>query len=306
MKMFNKGIVLDISGDKVSILTKDGEFLYVSKNLVIPEIGEEYEGLLYKNNFVDIFKFRPQKFITAASILLIFSSLVVYNVFFSVYETYEIKINPDIKLYTNRIGHVIKTEYLNKDGSILLSKLSLKNKDIESALEDIVITAKDLNYLNKNNSNVSITSSKGIEKTFPKVEETVATYKEEFKHSQNIKDNIENAKNNNVPASLKENENQDKESTDSLKDDIKDNNSNSHKDRTITNESIENSNNNNNSDSNKNDYKFNEKKDTNSKPDNSNTHKNNNLTNDKDKDSDNNSCSSLNYNNKKDKHKNKE
>lgn len=229
--MFKKGLVLDIESNKVSILTNDGEFLYVLRNFITPEIGQEYEGKLYKDNFsfLQNFKLKSHKFITAATLLLLFNGLIAYNLLFSVYETYEVKINPDIKLYTNRLGKVIKTEGVNEDGNIVLSKLSLKSMSIESAVESIVVLSKDLNYLNENNSQVSVKSSDGIEKIFPNVEGRVSTYNEDFKRNKNSDDKLSPSENSNTAPALKENNKHIKDQEDSFKDNNSDSNSTKNK-----------------------------------------------------------------------------
>ena len=230
IQMFKKGLVLDIESNKVSILTNEGEFLYVVRNFIAPEIGEEYEGKLYKDkfSFLQNFNLKSHKFITAATLLLLFNSLIVYNLLFSVYETYEVKINPDIKLYTNRIGRVIKTEGVNEDGNIVLNKLSLKNMSIESAVESIVVLSKDLNYLNETNSQVSVKSSDGIEKSFPNVEERVSTYNEDFKRNKNSNDKLAPSEDSNTAPALKENNKHVEDNDDSSK------NTNSHSNNSNT------------------------------------------------------------------------
>lgn len=120
--------------------------------------------------------------------------MLVYNLFFSVYDTYEVNINPSIKLYTNRVGKIIKSEGLNQDGVKLLSNINIKNKDIESGLETIVDEAKKLNYLNENNYNVSITDSKNENKDFSKLNKKITEYQKELKNKNNsIIENKENS-----------------------------------------------------------------------------------------------------------------
>lgn len=190
--MIKKGMVLEVSNAKVGIMTTEGEFFYVAKNHTNPELGDEYEGKLYKSK--NFFNFKPKVFLTAASIVLVFNALLVYNLFFSVYDAYEVNINPSMKLYTNRVGKIIKIEGLNQDGVELLSNINVKNKDIESGLEAIVDEAKKLNYLNENNYNVSITDSKNENKDFSRLNKKIAEYQEEFKNKNNsIIENNENS-----------------------------------------------------------------------------------------------------------------
>lgn len=190
--MIKKGMVLEVSNAKVGIMTTEGEFFYVAKNHTNPELGDEYEGKLYRSK--NFFNFKPKVFLTAASIVLVFNALLVYNLFFSVYDAYEVNINPSMKLYTNRVGKIIKIEGLNQDGVELLSNINVKNKDIESGLEAIVDEAKKLNYLNENNYNVSITDSKNENKDFSRLNKKIAEYQEEFKNKNNsIIENKENS-----------------------------------------------------------------------------------------------------------------
>jgi hypothetical protein len=190
--MIKKGMVLEVDNGKVGIMTAEGEFFYVVKNHTLPELGDEYEGKLYRSK--TFFSFKSRVFLTAASIVLAFNALLVYNLFFSVYDTYEVNINPSIKLYTNRVGKIIKSEGLNQDGVKLLSNINIKNKDIESGLETIVDEAKKLNYLNENNYNVSITDSKNENKDFSKLNKKITEYQKELKNKNNsIIENKENS-----------------------------------------------------------------------------------------------------------------
>ena len=182
-------MVLEVDNAKVGIMTAEGEFLYVVKNHILPELGDEYEGKLYRSK--TFLNFKSRAFLTAASIVLIFNALLVYNLFFSVYNTYEVNMNPSVKLYTNRIGKIIKAEGLNQEGVTLLSKINVKNKDIESGLEAIVDEAKKLNYLNENNYNVSITDSKDQNKDFSRLNKKISEYQKEF---LNKKDSITETK----------------------------------------------------------------------------------------------------------------
>lgn len=208
-------MVLEVDDSKVGIMTNEGEFFYVVKNNILPELGDEYEGRLYKSK---TFNFKPRVFLTAASIVLICNALLVYNLFFKVYDTYEVNMNPSMKLYTNRLGKIIKTEGLNQEGVTLLSNVNVKNKDIENGLEAIVDEAKALNYLNEDNSKVSIKDSKNQNKDFSELNKKINDYVEE---SKSTKDTINKSKENSSG--------KDKEDSDKVND-TKDNNTTNNND----------------------------------------------------------------------------
>lgn len=150
-----KGIVLEINKDNVIVLSNSGEFLCIKKNKTIPIIGEEYSGTIYK-------KTNYLKTLTlVASFVLFISMTVIYKMYYEVYNTIEISINPSIRLYTNRNNNIIKIEGVNEDGKILLSKTkNLKGEDSEQAIIDIIETAANLNYLSPNNPTVKIHAEK--------------------------------------------------------------------------------------------------------------------------------------------------
>lgn len=47
--MIKRGMVLEVDNAKVGIMTAEGEFFYVVKNHTLPELGDEYEGKLYRS-----------------------------------------------------------------------------------------------------------------------------------------------------------------------------------------------------------------------------------------------------------------
>ena len=153
--MTKKGIVLEINKDNVIVLSNSGEFLCIKRNRNTPIIGEEYSGSIYKKkNYL-----RP---ISLAACLILFVSMtVVYKMYYEVYNTIDIAINPSVRLYTNRKNNIIKTEATNEDGKVLLSKTKdLKGENSEKAIIDIIESAANLNYLNSNNPVVQIHAEK--------------------------------------------------------------------------------------------------------------------------------------------------
>lgn len=270
--MIKRGMVLEVDNVKVGIMTAEGEFFYVVKNHTLPELGDEYEGKLYRSK--TFFSFKPRVFLTATSIVLAFNALLVYNLFFSVYDTYEVNINPSIKLYTNRFGKIIKAEGLNQDGVTLLSKINVKNKDIESGLETIVDEAKKLNYLNENNYNVSITDSKNENKAFSKLNKKITEYQKELKNKNNsIIENKENSldKVNEESDNIESTKNYNNKNTNNV-----DNDKNTYKDTKNNNNSNGKAKDTNNS---SNDYNKNMKKKNNNKLNENNNKKDSNSTN---------------------------
>lgn len=155
IKLTKKGIVLEINKDNVIVLSNSGEFLSIKRTKNIPIIGEEYSGSVYKKKN----SLRP--IALAACLILFVSMTVVYKMYYEVYNTIDIAINPSVRLYTNRKNNIIKTEATNEDGKVLLSKTkNLKGENSEKAIIDIIESAANLNYLNSNNPVVKIHAEK--------------------------------------------------------------------------------------------------------------------------------------------------
>lgn len=137
--------------------------------------------IMYKiNNFTELKKtFYFKKFAIVLTICVIMISLLsvsgvsLYN---EPYSQINIDINPSIEIYTNRFDVVNKIKYLNNDAKDLYRNLELRGLKLDDAIEDVLLTLDENDYLkednelfisgySKNNSKVD-SAYKHIEKYF--------------------------------------------------------------------------------------------------------------------------------------------
>lgn len=72
-------------------------------------------------------------------------------IYFNIPTSYvSVDINPSIMLSANSWDRVVKVEGLNKDAKEVISNLNLYGKDVSDAVNQIVITATNLGYIDKN------------------------------------------------------------------------------------------------------------------------------------------------------------
>ena len=87
-------------------------------------------------------------YVVFASFILIFMGGFIY---FNIPTSYvSVDINPSIMLSANSWDRVVKVEGLNKDAKEVISNLNLYGKDVSDAVNQIVNTATNLGYIDKN------------------------------------------------------------------------------------------------------------------------------------------------------------
>ncbi|AKN30661.1 hypothetical protein Ccar_07385 [Clostridium carboxidivorans P7] len=143
-----KGIVISVEKKFVSILTCDGEFLnvYVDNERNIPNIGEEYEGLLTKKGTIssNLFKY-------AAACLIFFMILSGGSAYayYTPVSTIVVNINPSLEMKLNRWDRVIDVKPLNEDGVKLLKEINIKNDVVDKALMEILERSEKDKFINE-------------------------------------------------------------------------------------------------------------------------------------------------------------
>ncbi|SHK77126.1 Anti-sigma factor N-terminus [Clostridium cavendishii DSM 21758] len=140
--MSKTGIVLSVERNTATILTNTGEFVSVVCHKNIPKIGEAYTGEIKKSSN----KLKP--LIIAAMFFIIILSGGSAYAYFTPVATVDVSINPKLKLEINRFDRVLKSTPINEDGTILLKNLSLKNKNLDDALVEIIDEATKDNFIN--------------------------------------------------------------------------------------------------------------------------------------------------------------
>lgn len=155
--MIEKGIVMEVKGRKVGIMTQTGEFCYV-KHKGNAVIGQECTGeKIEKTNAKNIFIRRMS--IAAASFMI--AVLAGYQMPVSAVE---VSINPKVKLSVNAFNKVVGVTPMNEDGKKIVEAVRLKNMEVNQALGVIVDEAKKEQYITEENDKTVNISISGITK----------------------------------------------------------------------------------------------------------------------------------------------
>lgn len=143
-----KGIVISVEKKFVSILTCDGEFLnvYVDKERNIPNIGEEYEGLLTKKG---TFNSNLFKYVAACLIFFMILSGGSAYAYYTPVSTIVVNINPSLEMKLNWWDRVIDVKPLNEDGVKLLKEINIKNDVADKALMEILERSEKDKFINE-------------------------------------------------------------------------------------------------------------------------------------------------------------
>jgi len=195
--MIKTGIVMSIMNRKAGIMTSGGEFIYIKISKVLPNIGEIYTGELYKNNF-SFYKYA----ISVASLMFIFVSSAYAHSYYTPVSTIVLSTNPSVSITANKWNKIISSKPLNSDGALVLNKINLKNKSIDTGLELIVKEAKiekfiDNKYVNdKKPISVDIKSNENISIDISNFKNIIDTSK------LNIKINVSSVKNKSIDITI--------------------------------------------------------------------------------------------------------
>ncbi|MDF2890023.1 MAG: hypothetical protein K0R80_390 [Clostridia bacterium] len=152
-----KGIIAEIHGSYMIVIAKNGDFIKCKK-LPNCNIGDEIN--IPARNMNSIYK----KLTTVAASFLILAMLSsgVYA-YYTPYSYVSVDINPSLELYVNRFDKVIGVHAFNEEAQLVIdSSVEIKNKDIDTALEQILDSAAEAGYLKENTENsVMIVVSSG-------------------------------------------------------------------------------------------------------------------------------------------------
>lgn len=153
--MIKSGIVMEIQSDKLCLMTNSGEFVKIKFKGERPELGQIYTG--EEEVKMPFYRFP----VIAASIaIMMFCSTMAYA-YYTPVASIRVKINPYVELKINRFARIIKVIPLNKDGTVLISSLNLKNKTLENGLHMLMDEATKENFINKeykkNHKEINIT-----------------------------------------------------------------------------------------------------------------------------------------------------
>ncbi|WP_462409056.1 anti-sigma factor domain-containing protein [Neobacillus sp. Marseille-QA0830] len=149
-----KGIVMQIDGAFLTLLTPEGEFLRARKQKQPYEIGEEIlffpiETKTYKPSFVSRFKLNKPIWIITVAVFIIFtgSAFPVYQSN-KAYAYMSIDVNPSIEIGVNKKMQVIEVTGFNKEGKKVVSRLmDWKKRDVSVVTGKIIDEIKAEGYL---------------------------------------------------------------------------------------------------------------------------------------------------------------
>lgn len=219
-----KGIILEINKNEAYVMLSNGAFTKLRiKGSTLPKVGEEYEG----EEIIKSTSFFNKAALAASLTFILLSSTGVYA-YFTPVSTVSVNSDSGVQLKVNRFNRVVSVTPLNEGGEKVIKELSVKNKNIDNALVEILDQAKKENYI-KEDKNVDI-EVKGNKLNVEKFKEKLQDSKLNLQINMNEKK--QNTKDNKLP------EKEDKN--------IKENtnvNSNKHKDNEKSNEKDNESNN---------------------------------------------------------------
>jgi hypothetical protein len=144
-----KGIVMDIDGKILTLLTPDGQFLRVKKQKRTCVIGEEitFTPVTKLNR---LFGIKQLSAAAAFFILLLGSLLPLYNNN-QAYAYMSIDASPSIELGINKKMQVVKFTPFNSEGKKIAAKIGdWEKKNITSISQTIIKEMKKQGYLKKN------------------------------------------------------------------------------------------------------------------------------------------------------------
>jgi len=146
-----KGIVIKTQGEKVYILTDEGEFATVKASGAIPAPGDEFSGEYLSAKAAPLGKFRW--IASAAAILIVFlvgGGAFAYNIPFS---TKTLSTDPGVELKTNVFKQVISVSSQDKEVEEQLENLDLKSPELEKNVQSIIDNARSKAADHRNTQN---------------------------------------------------------------------------------------------------------------------------------------------------------
>lgn len=160
----NRGIVIEVKGKKVIVLTPDGSFCTVKRSRAKElGIGEEVEfpppsRLLWQGSSGKWWMSS-----LAAACLLVVLTYMVWNPFSfkeeAIVAYVHVDINPSVELSVNKQVEVINLEALNQEGEKLISSLNYDSrKRLDEVTLQLITLATEQGYLEKNHDVLISTS----------------------------------------------------------------------------------------------------------------------------------------------------
>ncbi|MEH7484335.1 anti-sigma factor domain-containing protein [Neobacillus drentensis] len=167
-----KGVVMEIDGAFLTLLTPEGEFLHAKRQNQPYAIGEEIhffpiESVKTSNHFntlKNVFKLKPVWALMAALFIFLGSFFPMYQNN-KAYAYMSIDVNPSIELSINKKMQVVEITGYNKEGKEIISQLNKWEKeDVSKVAQTILAEMEKEGYLNtKENIIISTVRTKEAE-----------------------------------------------------------------------------------------------------------------------------------------------
>ncbi|MDB5083828.1 MAG: hypothetical protein JWN30_714, partial [Bacilli bacterium] len=153
-----KGVILEINGKHVIVLTKEGTFQRTFSPIGA-QIGEE---ISYEKTVPTA---RPlTKWVSVAACLMLGVGVWAYWNISSenqVYAYVGIDINPSLELGINQSGKVLTVQALNDDAKALLTDLSVQGESVDQAVAAVAKAAASKGFVQQN-ADIVITASPAV------------------------------------------------------------------------------------------------------------------------------------------------
>lgn len=128
-----QAVIMEIKGDKIIVLTKDGNFKKIDKPSYKVDVGMEITiSTPFYNNYRRV-----------AAIFLVFILLSGFGAsayaYYTPYGYVNVEVNPSVEIIYNRFNKVLKVTGINQDGQELVKVMEdYKYKPIDSVVSEVV------------------------------------------------------------------------------------------------------------------------------------------------------------------------
>ncbi len=150
----NKGIVMSINDDSITLLGSDGIFYSIAHPNHVPLLGEELpipvqSASKHASRMERWFSTKQIKRwgLVASICLLILTTVMFFPRAAEASYIVALDINPSVELYLDKQYKVIKVVAMSNDATTILQPLKLKGKDLSNAIQEITTQAKVEGFL---------------------------------------------------------------------------------------------------------------------------------------------------------------
>lgn len=146
--------MLEVSGEKLFLLTSSGEIKEVRAPKESIMIGQEYisKSKLFD---IDLSIFKSRSLIAIMLLVFIMLPTSLSYTYFKPHGYINIDINPSLEIAYNIFDRVIDVKSINSDGKKMIDdNLQINNLRTSDAVENVITKAENLGYIKSNESNL--------------------------------------------------------------------------------------------------------------------------------------------------------